>query len=162
MNKLQVNIWDKFNKLTIIIEVEAYIKPNWTKSRVFKCKCDCWNVKNIILGNMRNWHTKSCWCLNKIHWLTHSRIHRIWHNIKNRCNNEKHKQYKDYGGRWITYDKKWENFIGFYEDMWELYNIHFKENNWNTSIDRLENHLWYSKSNCRWATRLEQNNNKRI
>ena len=35
-----------------------------------------------------------------------------WQNIKKRCNNKKAGNYKFYGGRGITYDKKWETIHG--------------------------------------------------
>jgi len=86
--------------------------------------------------------------------MAESRIYRIWHNMKQRCNNKNYKHYKDYWGRWIKYDYKWEKFEWFYEDMWESY----KE--W-LSIDRKNNDWNYCKSNCKWSTNKEQSRNKR-
>ena len=78
----------------------------------------------------------------------------IWTHIKGRCNNAKDPRYKDYGGRGITYDPKWENFLGFWKDMHQGYAD-------NLSIDRINVNGNYCKKNCRWATKTEQQRNMR-
>lgn len=82
------------------------------------------------------------------------KLYFVWNNIKNRCNNKKHPAYKNYWGRWISYDPKWEKFQWFYNDMKEWYNI------WLT-IDRENNDWDYCKENCSWITRKEQARNRR-
>lgn len=89
----------------------------------------------------------------KQHWLSNTRIYRIWAKMKNRCNVESEDSYKYYWWRWITYDKKWEKFEWFYEDMKDWYDI-------NLSLDRIKNDKDYSKKNCRWVTMKEQQNNR--
>lgn len=46
--------------------------------------------------------------------------------------------------------------------MGESYNEHVKEF-WEkqTTLDRIDNNLWYNKSNCKWSTFAEQSRNKR-
>jgi len=75
-----------------------------------------------------------------------SRPRRIWAGMKNRC---KDKKLKNYGGKGITYDPKWETFAGFWEDMHEGYAD-------NLSIDRIDSNGNYCKANCRWATSKQQ------
>ena len=70
-------------------------------------------------------------------------------------------QYKDYWWRWIKYDRAWEKFENFENDMYEKYLVHIKENGWDTSIDRINNEWGYSKENCKWATAKEQARNRR-
>ena len=81
------------------------------------------------------------------------RMHRIWGNMKNRCKNPKCQDYPHYGGRGITYDPRWENFAGFYEDMLPTYED-------DLTLDRIDVNGPYTKDNCRWVSRLVQNNNK--
>jgi len=81
-------------------------------------------------------------------------IYGSWYAMKQRCDNPKNTQYKDYGGRGITYDPKWDNFADFYNDMFTNYQK-------GLTIDRIDNSKGYFKENCRWATRKVQNRNKR-
>lgn len=70
-----------------------------------------------------------------------------------RCFNEKHRQFKDYGGRGITVCAEWLSFEGFIKDMGERPK--------GKTIDRIDGEIGYEKTNCRWATRIEQNLNRR-
>ncbi len=155
--KCKIIIWDKYNKLKILGEVEKD-----GKYRVFKVQCDCWNICIKKLVQITTWRTKSCWCLaiNNLnqykHWQTkrwnHTKIYNTYYRILNRCNNPLNSRFKDYGGRWIKCE--WTSFEDFYKDM----NIWCEK--W-LSIDRINNDWNYSKSNCKWATNKEQSRNTR-
>jgi hypothetical protein len=89
-----------------------------------------------------------------------TRFWRIWVHIKQRCRNEKDKQYVDYGGRGIRLE--WVAFSIFKRDMYASYLRHVaKYGETNTSIDRRDNDGPYNKKNCRWATPKQQANNTR-
>ena len=82
-----------------------------------------------------------------------TRTYNSWMAMRARCENKKNKAYPDYGGRGITVCPEWESFEAFLADMGEAPE--------GMTLDRRKNHEGYSKANCRWATRTEQNRNTR-
>jgi hypothetical protein len=89
------------------------------------------------------------------HGLTNSRIYRIWHLMKDRCNNKNNPNYKHYGGRGIKYNKEWIEFIPFYN--WAINNGY----NDNLTIERIDVNGNYEPDNCTWIPFFEQHGNTR-
>ena len=136
----------------------------------WNCICSC-GKKCIRAGiAMRNGHTKSCGCLKKKggnikHGHSKHRnetpFYRIWVRMLRRCRNKNSKDYLRYGARGLGVCKEWEDFRKFLHDMFPSYEKHIKVgSNKQTTIDRIDNSLGYSKNNCRWATMAEQCRNK--
>ena len=79
---------------------------------------------------------------------------RVWQSMRTRCRNANHASYKNYGARGINCCDEWFNsYDVFFADMGARPE--------GGTLDRIDNEGDYCKENCRWATRLQQNGNKR-
>lgn len=86
------------------------------------------------------------------HGKTGTKIYRIWFDMKRRCSDVSRDDYPRYGGKGISVSKEWMKFQNFYNDMGDPPH--------GMSIDRIDSKGNYCKENCRWATIIQQNNNR--
>ena len=136
------------------------------------CKCECGKIKSFSGSLLRRGRSKSCGCMAKellyAHMLRNVRENRLnttthnmsftgtyctWASMVKRCVNSNCKEFKNYGGRGIKVCESWRKFENFYEDMGKKPE--------GMSLDRVDNDGDYDKTNCRWATKIEQANNTR-
>lgn len=149
----------KFGYLTVI----AILPCRKTKSMVL-CRCDCGVEKPYYRERVKSGRIVSCGCKRSRVGRTHggcrgkklSRVYRTWASMISRCTNARHKSYGSYGGRGIKVCDRWQGangFPNFFADMGEPLP--------DLSIDRIDNDGDYEPVNCRWATRSQQQRNKR-
>lgn len=77
-----------------------------------------------------------------------------WEAMMRRCYTVRHKDYYNYGGRGITVCEQWKSFKGFLADMGERPD--------GQTLDRIDGDGNYEPGNCRWLTRMEQQQNTRL
>jgi len=156
----------KMHLLTILEEGRPRKFSSGNKRTVL-CLCDCGNKREVYLNWILSGVTKSCIdCLKHVrpkidvskfkalgmNWMPERRC---WLGMKARCINIKNPAYKNYGGGGITICQEWvDSFEVFLRDMGLRPSAKH-------SIERIDNNLGYNKTNCRWATKTEQNRNKR-
>ena len=147
----------KFGRLT----VNGFSHIDSSKKRCWLVTCDCGNEMTVIGRSMTSGNTKSCGCLNlevlqdrmTTHGMSKSNAYNSWQKMKDRCLNPKNKDYRHYGGRGITFCKRWLKFENFLADMGE------REKGLTLERDEVDGN--YEPSNCRWITQAEQTLNAR-
>lgn len=164
-----------FSKITVLrLDKLVGRRPYWW------CRCDCGVEKSMrgdsLVGGVsvscgcHSRYKKGCESSQKTHGESKSEVYMVWKRMKSRCNTPTDKKYPDYGGRGIRVCARWSDSPeAFISDMGRHPSAEH-------SIDRINNDGSYTcgkhdlcddcreknaPANCRWATDIQQAQNKR-
>lgn len=116
-------------------------------------RCDCGTEKVVSGSHLRRGHQQSCGCGIRTHNLSRSRTYKSWQMMWQRCTNPLFGSYKSYGALGVWVCERWRSFANFVGDMGERPD--------GRTLDRIDPFGNYEPTNCRWATRAEQDANTR-
>jgi hypothetical protein len=156
---MKVEVGNSFGRLKVVSfsHKDKYYKKYWN------CLCKCGNRTTVIERCLLTGETKSCGCLmnesrrnnRRTHGLSGTKLYFVWRSMLIRCEYEKGKSYKDYGGRGIKVCREWHEPTVFFQ--WANANG-YKEG---LEIDRINTNGDYCPENCRFISRNENARNKR-
>ncbi len=132
--------------------------------RLWQCRCACGGIKDTQAADLISHRVRSCGCLRadtingraSRHGLSGSRLYSIWRAMRGRCERPLYRGFAHYGGRGIQVCPEWRDFCAF--ATWAAHSGYEDS----LTIDRKDCDGDYSPTNCRWATHLEQQRNKRV
>lgn len=168
MNRIEQKYGDLVGACFFIKEVDPKInKITGVKIRkgVFRCP-ECGENFICAISKIRmkeKIKCNECSCKSRVkkketHGMRKHPLFHRWHNMKNRCHNEKNPMYYCYGGRGIRVCEEWRNDIKLYIDYITNLDDYGKVG---YTIDRIDNDGDYEPGNVRCVSRSVQLANTR-
>lgn len=158
-------IGQKFGRLSVVRHAgRSGGRDTWL------CLCDCSKTVTVRQNNLRSGNTTSCGCAHVRHGRAKKDVRDLtynsWQNMIARVDGQRGEATAaNYSARGISMCERWRGFDAFLEDM--------GVRPVGTTLDRIDNDRGYEcgvceacvsadrNKNCRWATRKDQQRNRR-
>ena len=167
MKKLQGNIGDTNNRLTIIDLSIPSVLSGTQMRRMVRVRCECGEEFNMKYHDFKVGRVKSCGCLlykslgnsfySKSNTPEGKRTYKTYSSMKARCLNPNKDNYEHYGGRGIKICDRWLDSDNGYRNF--LDDMGYRPEG--MTLDRIDVNGNYEPDNCRWSTNSEQVRNQR-
>jgi hypothetical protein len=159
----------RYGRLETIEPVELRKRPDGRNRAWVKLRCDCGEIVESMVCNLKAGNTSSCGCFRKeaaaemmtTHGFTagaarndRPRIYRIWRGVRQRCTNSEARNYRWYGAKGIGIAPEWDDFAVFH--AWAQAAGYFD----GAELDRKDSDKDYSPDNCRWVTKKQNLRNR--
>lgn len=151
-----------FSSWFVLADGPIRIGSDGHRRRYSWCRCQCGLEKFVRNQHLIDGESRSCRpCAMRTHGQSgvgksatnRTRIYVLWLDMKQRCANPNNTGHKNYGGRGITVCERWMAFENYFED------VGVGKAGW--TVERVDNSRGYEPENICWATRKQQNRNKR-
>lgn len=122
------------------------------RSILWLCECDCGRLTKVLAAELKNGHTRSCGCREKMrHGFYLHPFYQTWRSMHRRCDPSAYCRDR-YFARDIRVCDEWidvEAFIVYVEE-------HLGPRPVGYSLDRIDNDGGYEPGNIRWASSRDQ------
>jgi hypothetical protein len=157
----------RFGRWLVTSSWERRVLPKGGKVVYWLCRCSCpaHKEKFVPAGKLKSQESRSCGCLDRelsaqrkrkeIRDVDHP-LYRIWDTLKQRCYNQRSRDYPRFGARGVTMCDRWRNsFHAFAQDIpprpSNKHHLHLKENDGG-----------YHPENVEWLTAQERSKRRKI
>jgi hypothetical protein len=132
------------------------------RHRGWMCLCICGATTNVRAASLYTGGTRSCGgAIHRIRNIhaggRNSRTYQSWRAMRKRCNDPKNISYLNYGGIGVRVCTRWNDSTTGYA----MFVLDMGVRPSGMTLDRRDPFGSYEPTNCRWATAIEQEHNKR-
>lgn len=123
----------------------------------------CFRLGDLILGAIALWYDVSMGHAHPTKGAaTGHKLYGHYHEMLKRCTNPNYPDYPNYGGRGISICARWLPGQSFAQGFWNFVEDMGCKPFPKAEVDRIDVDGNYTPSNCRWATKQQQIENRRL